>query len=126
MSLKARRECLIAIRERYQKSTKKEKSVILNEFCEVCRYSRSYAIRILRGQISPKRLKAGRKAIYGPEIKKHLVNLWEASGRICSKKLKAAIPIWLSFYKPEIEFSDTSKKLLPQVSASTPNIWTLD
>jgi len=119
MSIKAKKEYLIAVRERYKKSSKKQKGLILDEFCQVCEYSRSYAIRILRGRITPRRLKPGRKPIYGPEVKKHLVNLWESCGRVCSKKLKAAIPLWLPFYKPSIELSEASKKLLLQVSAAS-------
>ncbi|MHA1375570.1 MAG: hypothetical protein ACTSR7_14915 [Promethearchaeota archaeon] len=36
------------LRDRYQKSSKKEKVRILNEFIQLTRYNRSYAARTLR------------------------------------------------------------------------------
>ena len=75
MTIKARKEYLNEIRLRYQKSTKKDKTVILNEDCKVCGYSRSYAVRILTSKMTPTKLKRGRKAIYGPEVVKHLKKL---------------------------------------------------
>ena len=47
MTTEMRRTYLETIRSRYRKSTKKQKSQILNEFCAVCGYERKYAIRIL-------------------------------------------------------------------------------
>ena len=52
MSRIARRQYLIAIIERYQKATKSEMAIILNEFCAVCGYHRKYAFRILNCPIS--------------------------------------------------------------------------
>ena len=50
MPIKHRRAYLEAIRVRYQNAPKKQKTLILNEFCQTCRYSRKYAIRILNGK----------------------------------------------------------------------------
>jgi hypothetical protein len=36
MNIEAKRAYLNAVKERYNKSTKKEKTQILNEFCKVC------------------------------------------------------------------------------------------
>lgn len=119
MSIKARREYLAAIRERYQKSCKKGKTAILDEFCKICGYSRSYAIRILNSQAQPRVRKPGRKPIYNESVLVHLKALWEATGRVCSKKLKAAIPIWLKFYKPEEAISPQSRELLLRISPAT-------
>jgi hypothetical protein len=119
MSIKARREYLIAIRERYKKSSKKEKGLILDEFCSVCGYDRNYAIRILGSLQLPRRLKPGRKPIYGPEVTRHLIALWKLTGMICSKNLKAAIPDWIGFYAKEHALSERTKKLLLQMSAAT-------
>ncbi len=47
MSFGAKREYLREIWQRYQKSTRNEKSRILDEFCEVTGLHRKYAIRIL-------------------------------------------------------------------------------
>jgi len=48
MVLQSRRDYLEAIRNRYRKACRKEKSVILGEFCVVCGYNRKYAIRLSR------------------------------------------------------------------------------
>jgi len=36
------------LRDRYQRASKKEKTVMLNEFIQLTRYNRSYAARVLR------------------------------------------------------------------------------
>jgi len=117
MPIELRKSYLNEIRLRYQKSTKKQKKLILDEFCSVCRYSRKYAIRILGGLIQPRIKKPGRKPKYDSVVFiNSLVELWELTGRINSKSLKAAIPIWLPFYKhikPDI------KVLLLSISAAS-------
>lgn len=119
MSHQARIEYLKAVILRYKLSTKKEKSLILNEFCAVCGYSRSYASRILNKEISPKLHKRGCKAKYGPEVIKHLIALWELTGRICSKRMKFAIPLWLPFYDQIHNLDKKTKQLLLEISPST-------
>ena len=47
MSPTSKTEYLKQIKQRYKKSSKKEKTKILDEFCEICCYNRKYAIRIL-------------------------------------------------------------------------------
>lgn len=47
MSRKSKREYLLAIWERYQRVGKRFKGKILDEFCEVCGYSRKYAVLLL-------------------------------------------------------------------------------
>ena len=92
---------LKAIRSRYRKANKKQKTTILDEFCAVCRYNRKYAIRILTQPARKKRkAKAGRKPVYAyKEILTVLKHIWMASDQMCSKKLEPAIPLWLPFYE---------------------------
>lgn len=116
MPIGMRRAYLAAIRERYEKSTKKEKGLILSEFCSVCGYTRKYAIRILRGQAEPRVRRPGPKSIYGPNVVHHLRVLWEQMNRMCSKNLKAALPLWLPFYK---DIDTETKKLLLKISPAT-------
>lgn len=108
MSHSSKRQYLIAILERYQNSTKKEKKFILDEFCSICGYSRNYAIRLLNSPLSPPVKRPGRTAKYSEEVCNHLISLWHAMGRICSKRMKKALPEWLEYYEsssltPEIE-----------------------
>lgn len=96
MSQELKREYLKAIRERYGKSARVRKSMILDEFVTVCGYSRKYAIRILNGRFDPcDRRARGRAVKYSGEIVYHLVRLWNAMGRPCSIRFKAALPEWI-------------------------------
>lgn len=108
----------MAILERYQKSSKKEKKIILDEFCAICGYSRKYGIRILNGQLSISIKSRGRKAKYTLETQKHLIGLWHVMGRICSKRMKKALPEWLSFDQNS-QLTDEIKTQLINMSHST-------
>jgi hypothetical protein len=116
MPIEMRRAYLEAIRERYSKSTKKDKGIILKEFCNVCDYSRKYAIRILRGQVQPRLHRPGPKSKYTVVVVGHLKTLWASMNKMCSKKMVMALPIWLPFYK---DANDEVRKLLLSMSAST-------
>jgi len=105
MVLQTRREYLEAIRNRYRKACRKEKSIILGEFCANCGYNRKYAIRLLR-----KKSSAALNRKPGPAFRYNkdlllvpLKRIWFATDQMCSKKLKAAIPLWLPFYEEEHE-----------------------
>jgi len=117
-----RQAYLEAIRSRYQIASRKEKATILDEFCSVCGYNRKYAIRLLGKK--PKRVtrkRVGRRSIYNsPELLTALKRIWFASDQMCSKKLKAAIPLWLPFYAGHYEpLSEETIHQLLSVSAAT-------
>lgn len=117
MTIELKRSYLNSIRTRYRNSTKKQKTKILDEFCATTKLSRKHAIRALNGQVKLKLIKPGRKAKYGgAEFQFHLVELWELMGRINSKKMKAAIPLWLPFYKDVQPYINA---LLLEVSSAT-------
>lgn len=118
-----RKSYLLAIKKRYKRSSKATKKLILNEFCEVCGYNRKYAIRLLnqKRKRTSKSLKPGPKYHYdSPELLKALKIIWFASDQMCSKRLVAAIPLWLPFYEMNHEsLSDKTIKNLYKISAST-------
>jgi hypothetical protein len=104
MTIQSKREYLQAIRQRYLKASKESKSPILDEFCNNCGYNRKYAIRLLNVQNKPGRAKKspGPKTRYQPkQVLTPLKRIWFATDQMCSKKLKAAIPLWLPFYEQE-------------------------
>lgn len=117
MPIRLHTEYLKNIRERYQKSTKKEKKWILSEFCVNTSYNRKHATRILGGKLEPRLRKPGPGSKYDQYFVFHLRELWEATGRICGKNMKVAIPIWLDRSREPYP-EDIRKKLL-SVSAST-------
>jgi hypothetical protein len=122
MVLQSRKDYLDAIRNRYRKASRKEKSIILGEFCATCGYNRKYAIRLLRKKppSSPNR-KPGPAFRYDKELLLvPLKRIWFATDQMCSKKLKAAIPLWLPFYEAEYEpmLPDVRRKLLDMSPAT--------
>lgn len=100
MGKNERQAYLEAIRGRYREADRESKAVILDEFCKVCGYNRKYAIRLLNRRRKRIKGRPGRKPIYDlPELLKALKRIWLASDQMCSKKLVAAIPLWLPFYE---------------------------
>ena len=94
LSLATRRELIEAIAARYQSGTRIEKQRILDEFIEVTGFHRKHAIRVLRrveanveGKSQPPRAR-----LYDEAAVTALTTVWEASDRICGKRLKEAIP----------------------------------
>jgi len=118
MSIEARREYLAAIRLRNKNSTRRQRSRILDEFCEVCRYNRKHAIRIL-GRVTPERqTKPGPKPKYDAETVRHLIILWKLMNYMCSIRMKVALPLWLEYYAPE-DLTNESRKGLLEISSSS-------
>jgi len=73
---------------RYLKASRKEKTLILNEFVVLTGYHRKSAIRLLRNGRKPKHLdRRGRPRIHTPEVKAALLELWEACGCLHSNRL---------------------------------------
>lgn len=116
MPIKIKRLYLDTVRERYKNAPKSIKRQILDEFCFLCKYSRKYAIRILNNQVEPRINRPGPKPKYGPVVIHHLKFLWVQMNHMCSKKMTAAIPIWLEFYK---DVDPQSRQQLLSISAST-------
>lgn len=91
----SRKELLRAIADRYGTSARKEKGRILDEFVAVTGYHRKHALRLLRVQVvtgGDAVERAHPKRIYGEAVRGGLQVLWEASDRICGKRLKAILP----------------------------------
>ena len=113
---------LKAIRSRYRRARKKSKVTILDEFCSVCGYNRKYAIRLLNQRVKANQNhRTGPKPFYASaELLTALKRIWFASDQMCSKKLKAAIPLWLPFYETVYKAltSETQDRLL-SISAAT-------
>jgi hypothetical protein len=122
MGKNERQAYLKAIRSRYRRARKKTKAGILDEFCAVCDYHRKYAIRLLNQPVKTgKKRRTGPKPIYASaELLTALKRIWFASDQMCSKKLKAAIPLWLPFYETVYKAlsPETQDKLL-SISAAT-------
>jgi len=105
MGPRARMEYLEAIYLRYKKTSLKEKTMILNEFCLNCGYHRKHAIRLLnhfKRFAKPEPKKRGRPAKYNrASVLKPLKKIWLAANLPCSKRLKPILPLWLPAYVKE-------------------------
>ena len=69
--------------ERYRKAGRREKKVIVNEFCANSGYNRKYAIRLLNGPRPEKprnEPRRGRGVSYSQEVVALLMAIWEAAG----------------------------------------------
>jgi hypothetical protein len=122
MTLQGKRELLKALRPRYLKSSRAEKTRILDEFVAATNYNRKYAIHLLRNG-PPRRSskKVGRRRAYGPDVVAVLVQVWEASGQVCSKRLQPFIGEMVDVLErhEELVISPDTKGLLLQMSAAT-------
>ena len=93
ISAGARQELVVAVAERYQTSTAAEKRRILDEFVALTGYHRKHAIRVLNGNSAQPATRRGRRCVYDEAVTEGLVVLWEASDRLCGKRLKALLPV---------------------------------
>ena len=92
ISTATRTEVLEAIRGRYREASKRDKTRMLNEFVAMAGCHRKHAVRLL-GQSEPVERKVPRgRRIYDEAVRQALIVVWEASDRICGKRLKAALP----------------------------------
>lgn len=90
-----RNELLTVLGERYQRSERGEKQRILDEFVAVSGYHRKHAARLLRSDAAVKAKAPNRRRIYDEAVRAALVVLWEASDRVCGKRLRPLVPLLL-------------------------------
>jgi hypothetical protein len=96
MTAAARAELADAIRPRYTAAAAKEKRKMLEQFIAATGYHEKSAIRILNSAAVAKRRGSRQRAsIYDEAVRAALIVLWEASDRVCGKRLKALLPILL-------------------------------
>ena len=93
VSMATRDELLAAVSERYRASCRADRSTIIDEFSAATGYHRKHAMRVLRTGPSGKRgVPRPSRRVYGAAEREALIVLWEASDRVCGKRLKAIIP----------------------------------
>ena len=120
MGNKGRWEYLRAIYERYRKAGRREKKVILNEFCANTGYHRKYAIRLLNGPRPERRRpepRRGRGLSYSQEVVALLMAVWEAAGYPWSVRLKALLPLWMPWIRKRYRVRPEMERKLLQMSA---------
>ena len=118
----ARRELTAALVERYRSAGRADKGRILEELCAVTGWHRKHAVRVLASDvaISPE-ARRQRRPTYGAPIRDALVALWEASDRICGKRLRVMIPTLLPSLERHgrLKLDQADRALVLGVSAAT-------
>lgn len=119
---------------RYQRSRKKEKSLILSEFVELTEYRRAYASRVLRqhgqrrksGKQSlvaavPSRSRRCRAPLYDEQVKAALIKIWRVMDYICGKRLQPALAelVLVLERHNELRCDPSTRAKLLRVSAAT-------
>jgi len=122
MTRRSKLELLEALRPRYGKAGKKAKGRMLDEFCAATKYNRKYAIQLLRhGPPRSKKGKRGRRPRYGRDVIAALVEVWQASGHICGKRLHPFLPELVEALERhgELRLAPEVKSKLLQMSRAT-------
>jgi len=91
-----RRELIAAVGARYRAASMAERRTILDEFTGLTGFHRKHAIRVLTKEQRGERQRRARDRLYGEAVQQGLIMLWEASDRLCGKRLKALIPTLVS------------------------------
>ena len=108
---------------RYKAASRKEKSKLLDSFCELTGHNRKYAIGLLRA--GPKKAKAKKRAArpaarkYGAKTTEYLVLIWRHADFPWSVRLKAILALWLPWLETRHMLSDTVRHELLSMSART-------
>jgi hypothetical protein len=93
VSMATRDELVVAVRERYANSERRGKTRILDEFVAVTGFHRKHAMRVLRGEQTTRGAPRPARRLYDEAVRDALIVMWEASDRICGKRLKPLVPL---------------------------------
>ena len=121
----ARREVLAAVQERYLSAGRTQKGCILDELCAVTGWHRKHAVRALGRQGAAKPGQPGerrsRKRRYDATIEDAVRALWEASDRVCGKRLVVMIPSLLPALERHgrLRLNDSDRRLVLGISSAT-------
>ena len=122
VSVTMRTELVQAVGERYRLADKRSKGLVLDKFVAVTGFHRKHAMRLLRAE-RPAIAQGSRpdRWIYDEAVRTALVILWEASDRLCGKRLRPLIPILLEAMERHghLDMAPDVKAKLTTMSAAT-------
>lgn len=110
------------LRERYFRVSREKKGKMLDEFTQVTGMHRKAAIRLLHHQSRARGMRRyGRPRRYGTEVTDALRVIWEASDRLCSRRLQPFLPEMVRVLRQhgEQEINAALEEQLCRISAST-------
>jgi len=90
MDTESKQQYMETIREEYLKASKKEKTILLNEYCKRTHEERKYAIKKLRYKVKVKRPEERKKRsnTYDGAVIATLVEMWNIFDHPCGQRLK--------------------------------------
>lgn len=105
LTMDEKKKAAAILAPRYQKARKKDRGKMLDEFVALTGYRRSYASHMLTTHGKRRRVGVnwyiqadvrkkgvrGRKKVYGEEVRKPLITIWNIMDCICGKRLKAVL-----------------------------------
>src|SRR5574342_455759 len=95
MSPRSKKEYIEAIFLRYKKASRRERTLILDEFCATCLYHRNIILKPLK-------------------------TIWLKANLPCSRRLKVILPLWLPGYVQSFgPLSSKTSEALLKISAAT-------
>src|SRR5690606_22737947 len=121
ISMSARREVVAAIGGRYRTAGRVEKARILDELTAVTGWHRKHAVRVLRSARAQAKRPPQRRRVYSEAVGDALIALWEASDRVCGKRLKAMIPVLLPALERHgrLQLGETDRARVLAISPAT-------
>jgi hypothetical protein len=122
MGKRARWEYFKVMYSRYHKATRIVKQIILDEFCQVCRYNRKYAIRKLNGihpdDIQNNKINCRRSKTYSNTALSIIEGVWEYAGYPWSRRLKVILNDWLPWIKQRYNITAEIERQILSISPS--------
>ncbi len=92
-----RDELVVALAGRYAVGSRADRGRMLDEFAALTGHHRKHAMRLLRaGASSGRSSPRPERRVYDQAMREALIVVWEASDRICGKRLRPLVPILVS------------------------------
>jgi hypothetical protein len=121
ISAGTQQELVVAIGARYRAAGKADKLRILDQFVAVTGYHRKHVIRMLNSGDVPRKPRRARLRIYDEAVREALIVLWEASDRVCGKRLKPLLAVLVPAleHHHHLQLDDAVRAKVLSASAAT-------
>jgi hypothetical protein len=119
MTKMSKREYLIELKQKYHHANRKQKTQLLDDFCEFTKYHRKSALRLIHERLPSKwKRPAIKEKYYDQEVCNALLILWRAADEICGERFQPFISKLLKKMVDcgEIQVTDEVKEKLLQIS----------
>ena len=121
ITMATRKELTDAVGARYRMASRAQRTAILNEYVALTGQHRKHAIRVLGSAPEPPVPREPRSRLYDVAVRQALILLWEASDRLCGKRLKALIPALVDSMERHghLDLDEVVRAKVLRVSAAT-------